>query len=116
MTTAGKILSEALARKKKKNASYSLRSLARNLSVSPAYLSQVINGKKRLSLLRSQQISRQLELTPQESAELTSPIKRLAKASTKYAKSFMDADCFQVISEWYHLPILDLISCRGFRP
>lgn len=47
--TAREFVSAILRRRQNRNAAYSLRAFARDLEIAPAHLSQVLNGKRRLS-------------------------------------------------------------------
>ena len=59
---AGAILKLYFDRKRVSTPAYSLRALARDLKVSPAYVSQVFNGKKPLPESRLAEIIRILDL------------------------------------------------------
>lgn len=104
------ILLQYLNEKKKKNAQYSLRSLAKGIDISPAQLSSIINKKKKLSPKHAIKIIERLNLTEQESLELLSDIDpELRNAlSRKVELQMLSADEFELISNWVHYGILSL--------
>lgn len=114
-------LSEQLEKRKTKNPSYSQRSFARTLGVHPSSLSQVLLGKRPLTLKAAKRISDALSLDPSErqrfmqSAVLASvgeTEQSIAEASTLRE---LELDKFKLISEWYHLAILALASLKENR-
>ena len=50
--TTGKFLRERLAQQMEKNPAYSLRAMARNLSTSPSYVSEIMHGKSNYLMTR----------------------------------------------------------------
>ena len=56
------VLEDELERLKLKNASFSLRSFARLLALSPTHLHNVIQGKKNLSLEQAEEVARRLKM------------------------------------------------------
>jgi uncharacterized protein (TIGR02147 family) len=108
---------------------YSLRAMAKDLGISPAHLSQIINNKKKLAPRTRLKVAKQLGLDEREtryfyllaqletapSDEIRSAIeKQLAEISTPYEDQSIDADHFRAISEWYHIPILEMCYLDGF--
>ncbi len=106
--SAGEVLRGVLLQRMARNPAYSLRAFARDLEISHTYLSLVINGKKRLSRNKSLRFAEILGT----SGELNSKV--LIPASTDYYN--LKEEQFQVLNQWYHLPILDLTLTEGFRP
>ena len=60
------ILNKKLDELKSKNPSYSLRAFARKLNVTPSALSEIINGKRRVSEKKAQSLAHHLLLDPTE--------------------------------------------------
>jgi len=130
---SGEILKGILQAKLKKNPSYSLRAAARDLGVSHGYLSLVLNGKKRLSFERALQVVQFLK-TDEARSELL--LRSVALESTKNPAcraflanslsgeedshtgefAILELDRFRILSEWYHIAILDLTLVKQFRP
>ncbi len=123
-------LANALAERIRNNSSYSVRAFARDLSVSPAFISMVLNRKKNLSIARAQQIPEILMMEPQEkrsflrsvaissmarrnSAQYLRELLDVPKEATHEAK-LLQTDVLKVLTSWYHIAILDFTSCQGF--
>jgi uncharacterized protein (TIGR02147 family) len=118
-------LRSVLAERVSKNPAYSLRSMARQLDMAPSSLSEVLKGKKNLSQQNAAKVATRLGLQIEESdyfcllaqyettkdLETKSRIQRRLH-SFKPARVVHDlsVDQFKMISEWYHLPILHLIT------
>lgn len=129
--TAGTLLQKSLEEKKRKNPAYSARALARDLNVSPSFLSMVVAGKKRLSLEKAVAVSdslglsrrqRQLflktvslELLGQEAPALDVQ-KLLFEPSSSEDFVSIEVDQFQLFNQWYHIAVMDLLVCRDFSP
>jgi uncharacterized protein (TIGR02147 family) len=113
------------------NPSYSVRAMARSFGVSPGFLSQVMNGRKKLSLERAVQFSQVLKLSNSASSALLRAVTLDLATSGSRARSmmeniivdstetgeykFIEVERFKVLSQWYHLAILDLSETEGFR-
>lgn len=120
---------DAFLSRQKKNSSYSLRAYARDIGLSQTLLSLVLNGKRPLTLKQAHKISALLQMAPSEqkafinatlaalpeNAKITQKI-RIAKERTDavFRSTNLDIEKFQLISSWYHLPILDLTTTVGF--
>jgi uncharacterized protein (TIGR02147 family) len=117
----------------RRNAKYSLRSFAKQIGLSPAGLSRIFKGDKNLSLDRSVSIAEKLMLSKAEAeyffllvqfeqtkkVELKSSLQdrlRTFRTSVEGAAGFDDLsfDYFQVLSDWYSLPILEVLQIPGF--
>ncbi len=114
-------LRDTLAERIGRNSAYSLRGFAKSLEVSPALLSQVINGKRNLSFHCSLKVARKLGLGPSETeyfcllSQFESETDPEARASITDRLNLLNPqrkttdlsiDVFTAISEWYHIPIL----------
>ncbi len=100
-----------------KNPSYSVRAFARRLGMQPAATNEIIKGERRVSRKIAEKIILRLQLDPTERASLLKhfPVKSppksgdLGKAMTlDYLK--LTADQFELISDWVHFAILNLIK------
>ncbi len=129
------LLREELVERCKRNPAYSARALARDLNLSPAFLSQLLSGSRRLSEEKSHEISRALAW-PSQKGRVFTVLVRYENAKTPEAKEgilrelrglpgaqlskheFADLslDYFRVISEWQHIAIAELSRVEGFRP
>lgn len=122
------ILKQEYANRCQRNSRYSLRAFARDIGIRSSRLSEILNGKVGLSYEKAKQIAIRLNFNKTEMARFLdlaesqharSKVKReLAKARLRkyehpqYRKLEMDA--FQLISNWYHLAILELMDLDQF--
>ncbi len=118
-----------LSRRVGRNSSYSLRSFARDLGISPGRLSLVLNGKSGLSREMAKKIGQKLGLDEiqcssfcdgvaarhaRSSRDRAIAAARLkAKGPPKFHK--LPEEHFRVIADWFHLALLELVSSSGFR-
>ena len=123
------IIQEEFAKKQNRNTSYSLRSYAKYLDISPGALSQILAGKKFLTFELADKIINKIELTPQEikafwksiqssysenGRQRKDPqIEKIAKSLTAQSLD-LTPQIFSVIADWYHYAILQLIKVPGF--
>jgi len=115
-TKIQKILHSRYTELKSKNSSYSIRSFAKKVGVTPGTLSLVMLGKRNVSEKMAAQISDNLLLDPQERAQVLG--KFLEKKTTRtdeadYVK--ITSDQFSVVGEWQHFAILNLIKTKNFK-
>lgn len=108
------VLMDYWTRKRRINPQFSLRAFARFLEVSPAQLSQIISGKRNLTLKTGIRISDKLRLSPAKKRKFVESIHPGSPGSfeghptsQEYYQTLMD-DEFRLISEWYHFAILSL--------
>lgn len=123
-------LKEKLEEKQIKNKSYSLRSFATKMKISPGGLAQILSGKKKLSLERAHDIALNLSLASEEkklfllavefeqskkSERKAEVFEKIKKLNTKKTAKFFDlgVDQFKLISQWYGLAILECVSHYG---
>jgi uncharacterized protein (TIGR02147 family) len=122
------ILKDELLLRCKNNSLYSLRSFARFLMMEPGQLSRVINRKKNISLATARLIAERLfteekrknlfldlveyNLAKKEQAKELA-YKRIAKKLRNQPEINLQLDALEVISNWYHLPILELSEILG---
>lgn len=120
-----KALNNAFVEIKVKNPNISLRAFANRLSISPSSISEILNGKRRVSKKLAEKIVNKLHLDPEEQSsilkhfdlknlnqgQLTGSTKEITKQTTQ-----LDSDSFKSISEWYHFAILSLAETRDFKP
>lgn len=100
--------------------SYSLRSFAQKIGISPASLSQVISGKRPLSKKMAQLIAGRLCLSPAETHRLIQSAllekfqnlshPSLANSEFKSGDFQLEMDTFRSISDWHHYAVLNLLE------
>jgi uncharacterized protein (TIGR02147 family) len=121
-------LREELVERMKKNPSYSMRAFARNLGIAPSMLGAVLTGQRKLSEEKVIQISQTLELDEKETTYLrllcrfeatksqnlkADLLKELNRIHSKTHATHLDIEHFRMISEWYHLPLLESFRVYG---
>lgn len=93
-------LDQELKRRRSVNPSYSLRSFARTLGINPGFLSSVLNGKRSLSAPMALTLAQKLGWSESAALKVES----------------VTLNQFRVISDWYHLAILELTFLKDFKP
>jgi plasmid maintenance system antidote protein VapI len=103
------LVSAELLKRKERNPSYSLRSFARQLRMSPAHLSNLLSGKRKLTLKQASKISDQLGLSPFEREQLLfGSDTNLSLSRNSIQARILENDQFALISDWYHFALLSL--------
>jgi uncharacterized protein (TIGR02147 family) len=116
---SSQLVRTALLEKISRNPRYSLRALARDLGVTHSYLSQVVSGKKGLSVSRFLQVSHILKLdesTTQaviRSNKLGTKRERISEEKRHFVS--LEVDRFRILNEWFHIAILDLTLLKTFK-
>jgi uncharacterized protein (TIGR02147 family) len=100
------LLQDTFAERRQKNPSYSLRAFARDLSVSPTALSQVLSYQRDLSPKNLARVADRLALSPEKANSL----KRSArfKPTLRTERRILEEDVFHLMSDWYYFGILSL--------
>ena len=124
------ILKVRLADRITANPAYSLRAMAANVKLSPSLLSEVLKGKKNLSVESALQVARGLKFSTHEtevfallvqlestkSPELKASLLERLNALQPQAKVHdLNLDVFRSISEWYHLAILEMTQIKDMQ-
>lgn len=119
------ILNKALRRKQDKAGGYSQRSLARELSLSPTFLSKVLTGKKVIPTSRIKELCKALDMDINTERYLMQAIlyhslpsedlRQMAMKGSKPSKIVeynpQSQKRFGVLKDWYNIAILDLLTC-----
>lgn len=124
------VLRNELLRRKRKNPGYSQRAYARDLGIRSNRLSEILRGKQGISTRLAAGISDRLKhgaeerrhfcnLVRVEQGRASATERELAaieleesRRNSQYAP--LSIDRFKVISEWYHLAILELTKLSDF--
>jgi len=120
-TSVPSILRAAFLRKKQSNPGYSLRALARDLGVSPAFASKVMSGQKLPPKDRLEKLSFLLELDVPEKEVVVKAVlldsfgeKVLgAPAKKRSPRATADASPKQILSSWANLAVLEGLSLES---
>lgn len=128
-TKVHEILNIYFERKKMANPSYSLRALARDLTLSPAYVSTILSGKKALPEARLKYFIKILELDDIAILQLKSALSpkktidkeidglRLGSDEINFLNKYkpLDKKKYEILNNWYNIVIMDLTTCNGFK-
>jgi len=123
-------LKSVLADRITKNQHYSLRAMAKQLGIQSSHLSAVCSGKKNLSLQAAVKITQKLGLNEKETQYFCSLIQFETAKSPELKNTFfeqlqiknsfhkvqdLNIDAFKFISDWYHIPILEMTELADFK-
>jgi uncharacterized protein (TIGR02147 family) len=112
-------LNQELVRRTQRNRSFSQRAFAKMLDLSPGELSEILNGKRKLSVKKALLIAEKLTLSPEETLyflKMTKVTKKLntIRTSKNLKSQNLSIDTFEIISNWYCFAIINLSECSGF--
>lgn len=119
-----KYLTENFESRSLRNPSYSLRAYARDLGIGTSTLTEVLKGKYGLSKARIETIVNSLQLTSSQAEHFSDLVTRdhsrnlldreeaisRIQSRLKQTTESVTLDGFRVISDWYHLALLELIT------
>jgi uncharacterized protein (TIGR02147 family) len=111
-------LQQELVRRCRENRNYSLRAFARHLSLEPSFLSKLLRGERNFTLDMFRKLAERLMLEPEEFRSFAEVIeKRTPKRGIKSQPSLheLSADQFQVIADWYHYALIELLEIKSFQ-
>ena len=110
-------LREYLLEVQRKNPSFSLRALAKRIQLSPSAVSEILNGKRKVSQEMAEKILKNIGCDLQEQYRLLSlfntDMQQKSFIEDNYLK--LTADQFRLIADWYHFAILSLAETEDFR-
>jgi len=104
-----------------KNPSFSLRAFALKLQLNPSALSEILNGKRKVSRQMAEKILSQMGTDPKEQSKILSLFQKSSRLEiqedTTQDRKYLElkSDQFQLISKWYHFAILSLVETKGFQ-
>ena len=122
------ILKTELAQRMSQNPRYSIRAFARDLQLSAAQVTHVLNGRRGLSSFTATKIGKSLGWSLKEVEYFCSLVNsahsrsRLTKISAQeHLKTFsstekrveLQNDVFRLVSEWHHFAILELLKIKS---
>ena len=96
--------------KKARNPGYSLRAFSRQLNLSPASLSQMLNGKRPISAKTLQQVLKNADLDAADTERIYATLRKDSSS-----RQVLDMDAFHMLSDWYYFAILSLSETEGFK-
>lgn len=112
------IVGQAFAQLQAKNPSYSLRSFAAKLGMSPSATSEILRGKRKVSVGLAEKILVRLGVDPKERQKtLRLYENKSLNAELSEVNRYWElrSDEFQLISKWYHFAVLSLAELKEFQ-
>lgn len=124
------ILKQELSQRCAVNPAYSQRALAKKIGMTQGGLSEVLTGRRGLSVCRAATIAEKLGFSSDQSLLFCESVRShhaRSLAQRQIAKAKLNAflkqaqyteltnDMFQTIQEWHHLAILELTKLTGFK-
>lgn len=113
--------------RQKRNPSYSQRAFARDLGILPSRLSEMMTGKVGISYRNANKIAQRLELSDEDKAMFLDLVQSeygrsaaIRQASSERLRDRLQEayafkqEEFNVISDWYHAAILELVDLKDF--
>lgn len=114
MNEFANLMKAEFSERQKKNPAFSLRAYSRWLGLSPAQVSQIMSGKRSLTVKSLNKISDKLGLSPYEQKKFLFALTPNQKTiETKSQLKALAEDQFHLISDWYHLAILSLTRVKN---
>lgn len=100
------ILRKKLQDNRKKNPAFSLRALARKLELSPGALSEVLNGKRKLSRQGTARVLEKIPLEPAERAKLA----QLLDHDRTDVRVLLTPQVSELVARWHYFALLSLFE------
>lgn len=99
------------------NEQYSLRAFAKSISLAPSTLSELFNGKRKLSKALRNRIGKALEMDDEQvkAFEAKSHGNSLNSNTEEPNYETLALDSFYLVSQWYHYGILQLLKTKSFQ-
>jgi uncharacterized protein (TIGR02147 family) len=110
-------LENEFKKKRAKNSRYSLRMMARQLDLPSGRLSEIINGKRKVTRKLAEKIANRLSFTPEQREKFLATVERSKKSTDQFETpdyKQLSIDSFYLIADWYHFAILNLMNVKGF--
>ncbi len=121
-STIQNMLRTNLVERQAKNPAFSLRSFAKKIGMSASAVSEILAGKRRVSIKLAGRILDRLAVAPDQRNEIMQKFAAGAKraGATSYAPSNstytqLSADHFHTVADWYHFAILSLMETKIFK-
>lgn len=127
----GSILKKEFESRKVNNPKYSLRAFSRDIKISPGFLSEVMQSKKKISVDKAMEIGQRLGWSWRES-QILLQTSQLGLAKSKRAQKFLKLEIsnsealygkferlkvtqFSSVSNWYCMAILEMTELPSFK-
>lgn len=109
-------LSKLIQERIEKNPQFSLRAFAKKVDASPAVISRILSGKRKLTKKMASKIAEALCLPPSEKEE----IDNLFNSDQDFlnqdqAGKELSLECFNAMKDWYHYGVTQMINLHSFK-
>lgn len=101
-------LKQEFIKRKQKNKKYSLRAFAKKIEVSHSVISEILNGKRRLTTKTFSRISNKLNLDPAIAKKYETHILKRKRQYTQ-----LETRAGKLMSEWYFNALLELLEIKN---
>jgi uncharacterized protein (TIGR02147 family) len=110
-------LQQELARRCAENPQYSLRAFAKSMRIDHSTLSQILRGKRRLTSETIKALASELKL-PKNEIESFVALEERAGGDESWDRHVrqLQEEAMEVIAQWHHFAILELVRLETFRP
>lgn len=108
------LLQEEFARRIERNPSYSLRAFAKFLGVHHFTLSRTLKERRPLTLKMIQKLGSKLKMDPETIQNFATQSRERRRKLPHFEA--LELSKYQVIHDWYHYAIFELVTLRGFQP
>jgi uncharacterized protein (TIGR02147 family) len=109
------LLKNELIQRINKNKKYSLRAFAKNIEIDPSLLSKILREQRPISIKLIEKIGPKLNLNPQEIDWFRQLELVAQKSKNSIQFNPIEQDHFEIISDWFHFAILELMNVHDFR-
>jgi transcriptional regulator with XRE-family HTH domain len=111
------ILQCELARRCAANAQYSLRAFAKSIRINHSSLSQIMRGKRRLTHETIRALANELGIAKADVEAFVAHQQRVGDDDgwDRHVRQLQE-EAMEVIAQWHHFAILELIRLESFRP
>lgn len=110
------LLKKELLNAQVKNPQYSIRSFSKKLKTNPSAISEILSGKRSLSLKNGQKFLDCLSVDPLQKKQLLEALVTKKRQTSDQSFSLLDESIeFDVIANWYYFAILSLTETKGFK-
>jgi transcriptional regulator with XRE-family HTH domain len=115
------VLKKYLLKKKKAHTGFSIRSLARDLQVSPSFLSRIFNSQKAVPYGLLLKLKKPLGIEDEVfqtildrySGPISTPLQPTEQSPLENW-DFAENSSFSVLRQWFYLPILECTTLKGY--
>ncbi|MGZ3788238.1 MAG: DUF4423 domain-containing protein [Bacteriovorax sp.] len=107
------LLQEEFELRQKRNPTYSLRALSRDLGIGLGSLSEAMNGKRELSKKNFEKALDKMLLSEDQKEVLRSNQSKLKVPLETESRDLLDENTFRLIADWHYLAILNLAKIQN---